>query len=236
MAIKLITFDLDDTLWPIHDVIVKAEAALQAWLHEQHPDVMATHDKESLKALRIHIFKNNPHLSHSPTAMRKAMLTALFEQSGLSGEEAVQLSETAFEYFIHHRNQVDLFDDAEHLLTELKKRFTLGAITNGNADLQKIGLDHLFDFHISADIIGKAKPHPAMFEAALAQGPFKPEETIHIGDHPKEDVAAAKALGIKTIWINHFDRPWTEEEKAHYEADNLLNLLDAIDQLVEEND
>jgi HAD superfamily hydrolase (TIGR01549 family) len=45
--------------------------------------------------------------------------------------------------------------------------FDLYALSNGNADIQRVGLGHLFKQHFSAAGVGAAKPDPRMFQAAL---------------------------------------------------------------------
>jgi FMN phosphatase YigB (HAD superfamily) len=47
-----------------------------------------------------------------------------------------------------------------------------------------------------------------MFEQALAIAKVAPHETIHIGDHPIQDIQAAKDVGMKTIWVNWMSQTW----------------------------
>ncbi len=72
-----------------------------------------------------------------------------------------------------------------------------------------------------------------MYLAALAAAGVAPEEAIHIGDHPEQDVAAAAALGMKTIWANIQGLRWPEslsppdaEMAAFSELRSLIYRLD----------
>ena len=50
------------------------------------------------------------------------------------------------------------------------------------------------------------KPRKELFELALKETGFKPEEVIHIGDSISSDVKGAGALGIKALWLNRFGK------------------------------
>ena len=65
------------------------------------------------------------------------------------------------------RNRVTFFPGALEVLETLADSYTLGALSNGNADLKRIGIRELFGFHHSAESIGRRKPEPDMFRAAL---------------------------------------------------------------------
>jgi haloacid dehalogenase-like hydrolase len=54
--------------------------------------------------------------------------------------------------------------------------------------------------------LGVAKPDPEIFKAALAEAGAAPEQTVHVGDQPVNDVAAARAVGITPVLIDRFAR------------------------------
>lgn len=208
--IKLITFDLDNTLWEIDPVIVKADHAMRNWIEQHVPEAVAQLELQQFKTLRQRVVEEHPDIAHKPTFLRKKMLYRMFRAAALEHDQAEHMSEQAFEVFFHHRNQVTLFHEAEALLQQLSQRYPLIALTNGNADLQRVGIGQYFRAHFNADKVPNPKPFPDMFEAALAFAGVKAHEAVHIGDHPDEDVAAAAALGFHTIWFNppyHPERP-----------------------------
>src|SRR3546814_333752 len=59
-----ITLDLDDTIWPIAPVMVRAEQVLDAWLREHAPNTAARWTLEARLALRDEVAAGNPHLAH----------------------------------------------------------------------------------------------------------------------------------------------------------------------------
>lgn len=233
MTIKLITFDLDNTLWPVDQVIRRAEKISAAWLRDNHPEVSARFDVSALIAVRDKLVQESPHYLHNLTALRKAALTHAFLTCGYSGAEAESSSDTAFRIFHDARNEVTLFPQVQETLEQLSQRYQLGALTNGNADLNKIGLAHLFQFHHSSESIGKRKPEADMFFAALRDSGVSAAESIHIGDHPSEDIGAAISHGFAAIWANLIDQPWPSDIPPplyrFYEWRQLPALLEEID-------
>jgi len=233
MTIKLITFDLDNTLWPVDQVIRRAEKISAAWLRDNHPDVSARFDLNALIAIRNQLAQESPSYLHNLTALRKAALTHAFLACGYSSKEAERSSGAAFRIFHDARNEVTLFPQALETLENLSQRYQLGALTNGNADLKKIGIAHLFRFHHSSESIGKRKPEADMFIAALRDSSVSAGESIHIGDHPSEDIGAAIAHGFAAIWANLIDQPWPSDvppPQYHFnDWQQLPALLEEID-------
>lgn len=200
--IKLITFDLDNTLWDINPVIIAAEKRLRNWVAEQVPEAVAHLEMDQLKQVYKKIREEHPELLHHPTNFRKKILHTVFSRVQTNPEPAASLTEKAFQVFYEGRNQITLFHQAEAILKNLSQRYPLIALSNGNANLTMIGIDQYFKAHFSSETEGKAKPHKAMFERALAFSQIEAHQAIHIGDHPIEDVEAASKLGFSTIWFN----------------------------------
>lgn len=67
-------------------------------------------------------------------------------------------------------------------------------------DMEDFGLADCFDAYVTSLDVGYGKPHPAIFQAALAALGARPEETAMLGDRLDRDIAGAGALGIRTIW------------------------------------
>lgn len=233
MTLKLLTFDLDDTLWPVAPVIQRAEQIGYQWLSEQHPEVTARYGIPEFMALRMQTLKDNPELQHNLTALRKTAMQKIFIEVGHSERDARLYSEAAFEIFHDARNQVTLFPEVRPMLETLAERYVLGSLTNGNADLNRIGLGDLFAFQHSAESVGRRKPEPDIFLAALKSAGVNASQALHIGDHPQEDVSAARAHGFHSAWANLLRRDWPAElvapEYQFTRWSQLPELLEKID-------
>lgn len=155
-----------------------------------------------MREYRIQLAAAYPEFRDKLSELRFETLRRIFMQSGHDRDQSRAMAEQAFDAFYQARSRLSLFDGVDEALKQLGQHFHISAVTNGNADLKLAGFDHYFDSHFKADKDGAAKPAADMFLAALAQAQVTPEEALHIGDHPEQDIAAANALGIKTIWYN----------------------------------
>lgn len=220
-SIRAITFDLDDTLWDIEVVIVQAERHVYEWLSRHCPKVTERYSPQDMREIRVRVVDDFPHYSHDMSELRRLAFARMFEGSGY-GEEWV---DRTFEEFLAMRNRVELFPDAVPALTRLTQHFPLGSVTNGNADLCRIGIHHHFAATITARDYGVAKPHPDLFLAACSALQCEPHQVLHIGDHPEHDVLGAAGAGLGTIWLNRRGSAWPHETKADAEAGNLYDVL-----------
>lgn len=228
--IHLITFDLDNTLWDVHSVIVNAEAVMRTWLAERVPEYTTRLDAEEIARIRQTAIADNPALAHDVSAMRKAVLQRAIVSCGYPDKQARELGNQAFEVFFEARQQVSFFPGALTVLEALAGEFRLGALTNGNADIGRVGLNEYFSFAFSSADVGVSKPAPDMFHAALAHAGVGAADTIHIGDNLVDDIAGAAQLGIHTIWTNHADDTL---ENASHEPSAIVGRLEELPAAVE---
>lgn len=224
MSIRCITFDLDDTLWSCRPVIAEAERRFYAWLIDRYPALASHYDLDMLIAHRIDYFRRNEDLRHDMTHLRKRWLAQLAGEHAL-GDEWI---DEGFRVFWLARNEVELYAEAATLLEELGKHFRIGAITNGNADVRHIGVDHFFDFVITSAGAGVAKPHPDIFEQALQHAGVKADECLHVGDDAECDVLGAQAHGLRTVWINPEGKPWEAGRSPDAEVRHVGELREVL--------
>ena len=229
--LKLITLDLDNTLWNVTPTLIRAEKSLASWVNDNVPEAKPFYQKENLISLRQQFNKQHPDKKHFPTTMRKTLLKQCFLQSGLSNSKAEETMEAAFSVFIKERNNIDFFPETLNILTTLSKQYPIIALTNGNADLSLIGINDFFTAHFSAESTGKPKPDTRMFTDALATTGNKAAQTLHIGDHPTEDIQAASSLGINTIWFNQNKKMDSSLCNPTVEIHVLSDLLSEVERI-----
>ena len=205
--IRTITLDLDDTLWEIHPVIKRAEKSLYAWLGENYPRITETYQPADLREVRTQVIEEFSDQSHDLTFLRKTVLGRVGTAVGYD----LDFIDEAFEVFDAVRNDVELFAGVIPALEALQQRFTVIAVTNGNANLETIGIDHLFSDTVTAAMAGAAKPAPQVFEMAVRAGGASASQTLHVGDHPLYDVDGARSAGLRTAWVNRDSSEWPEE-------------------------
>jgi len=210
IAPLVLSFDLDDTLWPVGPVIAAAESALLSWLRERYPLTLSGHDLESLRALRAGVAQRFPERGHDLTFLRHRTLKDLFGAAGL----AESLADEALEVFFSARNRVEFYDDVRPALERLRSRYRLFAVSNGNADLQRCGIGDLFAGHVTASAAGAAKPDARIYAALLEMAGVGAARVLHIGDDPLADVVGATQAGMQAVWLNRDGREWPKSLAA----------------------
>ncbi|MEE4302005.1 MAG: HAD family hydrolase [Pseudomonadales bacterium] len=210
MTIRLLTFDLDDTLWPVGPVIVRAEHRMRDHLDRLVPALNRRFDREGMAALREQLLAEDPSLVHDISGLRRRVIARAAEACGHADPDAV--AESAFAEFMDARHDIEYFEDALDTLAYLSRHYTLGALSNGNASVARLGLDRYFAFHLNAERVGRRKPDPAMFERALQEAGVGADAAVHVGDHPHDDVRGAARVGMGTVWVNRGQLPWEEAD------------------------
>ena len=218
MRIRAITFDLDDTLWPIAPAMLRAEQRLDAWLQAHCPRTAQAYPVAEMRALRDRTAIDNPHIAHDFSAQRRLTLRAALLPHGYEEMHV----DGAFRAFYAARNEIECYADALPALDLLKARYPLGAITNGNADLDAIGLSHYFRFSLRASDFGSAKPAPDIFHEACARLGLQPAEVLHVGDDPALDVVGAHQAGLRCAWLNRGESHWMDLGLAVPEQPDLV--------------
>jgi len=200
----VLSFDLDDTLWPVEPLMIGAESAMLSWLQAQHPEIMRGQDAASLRARRLRVAERFPERSHDFTFLRRRALAEMFAAAGRDESHA----DEAFEVFYAERNRVKLFDDVESSLQRLSSHYRLFALSNGNADLQRCGIAHLFEGHVTAIAAGAAKPDARIFARLIELSGVTAAGVLHIGDDPHADVVGATQAGLQAVWLNRDAKEW----------------------------
>ena len=232
MRILALTLDLDDTLWPVLPALERADLAVDAWLHQHQPDVARAWPVPAMRELRAKVAVERPDLAHDFSMQRQLTLQHAFASCGI----AVAPVEALWKIYFAARNTVELYEDSLPALKRMAARWPLASLTNGNADLERVGIHTHFNHHISARNTGAAKPDPQIFLAAAEQLGVAPENILHIGDDAALDVVGAREAGLHTAWINRARTPWPTElgDAPDLDLPDMAALADWLEQLPRE--
>jgi len=223
---RALSLDPDDTLWPIWPAIERAEAALHDFLRVRCPRTAEKYPMPAMRELRDRIAAQHPEYAHDFSRQRRLSLEHALRDSGDDHTHV----EDAFDAFYAARNQIDFYPDALDALTRLAARYPIAALTNGNADLSRIGIADRFVAFISARNAGHAKPDAPIFHATCTTLGVAPHELLHIGDDPWLDVEGAARVGIRSCWINRRDEAWPADlARPDLEFTTLAALADWLD-------
>jgi len=225
-VISLVTFDLDDTLWDCSGVIDAAEAALYTWLQCHYPRITEQFTRAGMVERRAELRAERPDLAHDVTALRRAALHWHARQAGYPEIAA----EAALRVFLAARHQVTPFGDVAPTLARLAGRYRLAALTNGNADVYRLGLGAYFAFSLSPEHVGVAKPDPEIFRKAADLARVPSAHVVHVGDHLDHDIAGARDAGLRVIWLN---RPGLGRDVERFCGDAEAHDLTAVERILD---
>lgn len=224
--VRAITLDLDDTLWPFAPIGARIDQVLHDWMQVHSPRTALHFPVAAMRELRERSFADNPHLHHDLSALRRLTLQQALAESG--GD--LELLDAAYEVFYAARNQVECYPDALDALARLAARVPVAALSNGNADLERIGLMHHFVFQLGSREHGAGKPEASIFHAACERLGVARGEVLHVGDHVEMDVAGAARAGLRSCWINREGRAWERDDlRPDLAFTDLTALADWLD-------
>lgn len=204
--VKVLSFDLDDTLYDNKPVIAAAEQAMLEALAELTPVSQAT-DSHFWWQQRVKLAHVEPEIRHDIGRWRLLGIESGLIELGINRADARVMAEKGYAAFLHERTRITLTDDVIRLLQALASRYPLIAITNGNACIDKMGIGELFEFSLQAGPDGKMKPYSDLFHAAVTRLQVSPADILHIGDSHRADVMGALNAGCQAAWLDHYQSP-----------------------------
>jgi putative hydrolase of the HAD superfamily len=224
-AVRAICFDLDNTLWEIEPVLNRAERILTDWLERRYPRIPERFTRAQMLEKRAALLVEQPHQAHDLSFLRRETLARCAAEVGYKRD----IAHEAFELWHAARNQVEPYEEVLSALGNLKARFRLATLTNGNADLVAIGLAHHFEVSLSAGALGCAKPDPRAYAALANALTLKPAEILFVGDEPHADVVGPRAAGMQTVWVNRGGVVWDDAlPAADASVTDLAGLTDLL--------
>ncbi len=227
--IHALSFDLDDTLYDNSQVITAAELAMQQRLTQLKPE-LAHNDPQYWWQQRKLLAAQDAEIRHDVSRWRLLAVEQGLVAQGLSTCEAGEVAELALGAFLQERTKISVSAEVKQLLATLASRFPLVAITNGNADIQRMGIASYFQFALRAGPDGRMKPYPDLFQHAAKRLELEPGQILHIGDHVRSDVLGALNAGCQAAWLNPANSPQPQTAKPplvlpHLELSDLAQLL-----------
>ncbi|MEK4701553.1 HAD family hydrolase [Solibacillus sp. FSL R7-0668] len=215
---KAILFDLDGTL-------LNRDASVKVFVEKQY---------ERLQDVVGHISKQRYierfiELDQRGYVWKDKVYAQIVQEFAITKMTAEQLLE---DYLHEFKYSCVAFPNLLKMLESLKNaHYRLGIITNGYGQFQMdnikaLQIEHYFDIILVSEWEGMKKPDERIFLKALNQLQVAPCESVFVGDHPENDVRAAKQVGMKGIWKK--DAGW-EEVLADVVIEDLLELVPVLE-------
>ena len=226
---QAITFDLDDTLYDNNSHMPVAEAAFLKDLHRQYPSTCDL-DPDDWRHYKQTALQLNPDLKNDMGELRRHILNSVFSTLGYKGLQLKDSVNHSFESFYFHRSNFKINENIHSLLIQLAQRYPLVAITNGNVNLEQIGLAPYFVHIFKANMAQPMKPHKAMFDASKSLLNLQAGQILHVGDNLQNDVFGAIKAGFQSAWYAH-DRNMNLNKELMFLVPNIQ--LHKLDELLE---
>lgn len=208
--IKAITFDLDDTFWDVKPVLINAEMKTRKFI-EDKIGKLEWGSWEEFKLIREKLIIEDASYEFDVGKLRKKLLLMKIQERISDEKTANELSESAFQLFFQERNKVEFFPSVLDEIEKLSQIYKLGCLTNGNANIEIIGISKFFKFNISSKDVSANKPSENHFHKAIELLGVSKEELLHIGDHKINDMHGAISYGVQALWFNPNKEIWDLE-------------------------
>jgi len=227
-AVRAICFDLDNTLWEIEPVLARAERILADWLARRYPKIPAVFSPADVQRMRAALVAERPDQAHDFTFLRRETLKRVAISAGFDADSAATIAHEAFALWHSARNEVTPYVEVVPALGRLRGRFRLATLSNGNADLERIGLAHHFEVRLHAAALGCAKPDARSYSRLAEALTLRPAEILFVGDEPHADVVGPRAAGMQTVWVNRGGVVWPDALPAADACITDLTELEAL--------
>jgi len=215
--IKVISFDLDNTLYDNSPVIAQAEKRSQEYLALEFRKQNQNYDINVFKKIRQTLFESKDISFDNLTYLREECLRRVC--SVLQNSESIVQQATAI--FINLRQQANIPKEITGMVKDLSERYILVSITNGNCDANNLTVGKYFDKHYSPQQGHRAKPHIAMYQTVLDDFQICADQLLHIGDEEESDGLGAKNIGCQFYLFQPFMNP----ECLQGSVDNFINTI-----------
>ncbi|AEB11188.1 HAD family hydrolase [Marinithermus hydrothermalis] len=200
---RAVLFDIGDTL-----ILTHPKLWLEPFLAERNLPADWSRLKEAARAA----FATYQQRHLTATTLEEALaIWYAFDRALLEGLGVPEAEKVAQELVRQWDNPAiwPLAPHAREVLEALRYRgYRLGVVSNWDGLLPHIlrvlGLAEHFDTLAVSALVGVAKPDPRIFKAALEALAVPPEAATHVGDSLEADIQAAQALGLGTVWVDHY--------------------------------
>jgi len=224
--IRLIIFDLDDTLYPEMDFVKSGFRNVSEALSRDFG-----FQTGEIYCLLINAFNED----------RKFVFNRVLNTLGINDDAYLT---KIISIYRNHEPKIQLYPDAEKMLPFLKKNFLLGLVTDGFPVTQKLKIEALNIEKYFNKIIytwekdgNYSKPSVLPFKDMLDEFRIMPAQAVYIGDNVEKDFKGPKELGMLSIRIARNDGIYkdvitiSEDFEPDYSINSLLDVVNLLAKL-----
>ena len=239
--LRAVIFDLGGTLmyerksW--HEITSKGDEALTKYLIAQGLELnISTFPVEFRRRLGEYFTRREKDLLETSYTF---VLIELLKDKGYTNLPDDMIRKALDSLFKVTQTNWVLEDDALSTLKKLEKDgYRMGLVSNAGDDddvhqlLRRFEISSYFDFILTSAACSYRKPHPRIFELAIANWYFLPSETVMVGDNLDADIRGAKNAGLYAVWISRRAGP-SSEDQPRVQPDATVSTLTELPALLD---
>ncbi|XP_026716386.1 haloacid dehalogenase-like hydrolase domain-containing protein 3 [Athene cunicularia] len=235
LRLRLLTWDVKDTLLRLRQPVGERYAAeARARGVQVQPEALGRSFREAYGAQSRHFPNYGRGQGLSSRQWWVDVVKQTFRLSGVHDDGVLTLmAETLYHDFCSACNWEVLPGAHETLSQCCQRGFHMGVVSNFDNRLENIlsqcNLRHHFEFILTSEDVGFAKPDGRIFEKALRLGRVTPEQAAHIGDDYTRDYQAARAVGMHSFLL----RVAGQGEETQVPPEHVLPALSHLLALIE---
>ena len=224
-GLKAVSFDADGTLWDFQGTMRRSLGKALDELEKTDPLAATELTVDEMIQIRDRVARD---LKGEISNHEKIRLEAFKETLRVAGRPDDALATHLTELYLRHRfGDIELYVDVLPTLGVLRKKYTLGIISNGNSHPDRCGLEGYFQFVVLSEDHGVEKPDPRIFEIALEEAGCSRGEILHVGDSEADIVGASEAR-IRCVWLNREGSDGGLDLKADIEIASLTEMVELL--------
>jgi len=220
-----------------HDITAQGDEALTKYLINQGMELnLSTFPVEFRRRLGEYFSQREKDLLETSYTF---VLIELLKDKGYSNLPDDLIRKALDSLFSITQTNWVLEEDALPTLKKLEKDgYRMGLISNAGDDqdvhqlVRRFGIASYFDFILTSAACSYRKPHPRIFEMAIANWYFLPSETVMVGDNLDADIRGAKSADLYAVWISRRAGS-SSEDQPRVQPDATVSTLSELPALLD---
>lgn len=200
--IKVLSFDLDNTIYDCQTVLTRAENWFTTFLCERYGLGGKYQSYDYWANVKSKVLHEDMSLEDDVTLLRAQSLVVAFKEIGIPLKGGLGEAIDLVKLFVKKRSDGVVSDDVRSLMSDLKAKYPLISVSNGNLDAKQLEVSSYFETDLRpVRFKFHRKPHQDLFLECAKFKQVQPCEILHIGDDPYTDVLGAVSSGCKCVWL-----------------------------------
>jgi len=156
------------------------------------------------------------------------------EKIGITRDKRKVSDKIWLDSYMKLKEETRLFPEARDFLLKIKKDYRVALVTVGSLkritiEIDRYGLEGIFDVIVTGDDTEKLKPDPEGLNVCTEKLNVNPKNCVYVGDS-RGDILAAKNAGMISIFVTwgYHDLSILKDTKPSYMVNNFNELYESL--------